>query len=66
MSARPKTTKMKKPNNDTRDVYDVFLRAADLGVESRVGTMDRNAVRPDQPASFAYDTDWLNFQTKRS
>lgn len=49
----------KKPNNDTRDAYDVYLWAADLGVEARVGTMYRDTLRLELPASFAYDSDWI-------
>jgi len=50
----------KKPTNDTRDAFDVYLSATGLGREARVGTIYRDTLRLEQPASFAYDSDWIN------
>lgn len=50
----------KKSINATRDAYDVYLWAANLGAEARVGTIYRDNLRLELPASFAYDRDWIN------
>lgn len=49
----------KKSKNETRDAYDVFLSAANLGVEAHVGTLRRDTLRTELPATFEYDPDWL-------
>ena len=42
-----------------REAFEVFLDAAELGVQGRVGTLYRHDVRTDLPGSFEYDRDWL-------
>lgn len=42
-----------------RVAYEVFLDAAEIGVQRRVGTLWRPLARTDAPAAFAYDADWL-------
>ncbi|HWM85519.1 MAG TPA: HipA domain-containing protein [Kofleriaceae bacterium] len=42
-----------------RESFEVFLDAAELGVQQRVGTLYRHDVRSDLPASFEYDHAWL-------
>jgi serine/threonine-protein kinase HipA len=49
----------KKLKNETRETYDVFLSATNLGKETRVGTMFRDVFRTDMPATFEYDPNWL-------
>lgn len=49
----------KKSKNDTREAYDVFLSAANLGIEARVGILRRDTLRTELPATFEYDPDWL-------
>lgn len=48
---------MAKP--EERAAYEVHLDAAELGVQQRVGTMYRHALRTDLPASFEYSEEWL-------
>lgn len=59
MNLELKTMASKTPNSDTREAYEVYLWAADLEIEARVGTMYRDTSRLDLPASFAYDDDWI-------
>lgn len=49
----------KKSKNDTREAYDVFLSAAHLGIEARVGCLRRDTLRTELAATFEYDPDWL-------
>jgi serine/threonine-protein kinase HipA len=42
-----------------REAFEVFLDAAELGVQQRVGTLYRHDVRTDLPGSFEYDRGWL-------
>lgn len=49
----------RKQINETRDTFDVYLSAADLGGEAHVGAMYRDTLRLDLPASFAYKREWV-------
>lgn len=42
-----------------RTAFEVFLDAAELGTQARVGTLFRNDARTDLGASFGYDEEWL-------
>lgn len=45
--------------NLARDAFEVFLDAAELGVQQQVGTLYRHDVRTDLAASFEYVRTWL-------
>lgn len=45
--------------NAARDAFEVFLDAAELGVQQQVGTLYRHDARTDLAASFEYASDWL-------
>lgn len=45
-----------------RDAFEVFLDAAELGVQQQVGTLYRHDVRTDLAASFEYAPTWLASQ----
>lgn len=45
--------------NIARDTFEVFLDAAELGVQEQVGTLYRHDVRTDLAASFEYAPNWL-------
>jgi serine/threonine-protein kinase HipA len=42
-----------------REAFEVFLDAAELGIQQQVGTLYRHDVRTDLPASFEYSPAWL-------
>jgi serine/threonine-protein kinase HipA len=44
---------------DGKETFQVLLDAAELGVRARVGTLSRQAVRTNLPASFDYEPSWL-------
>lgn len=48
--------------NIARDTFEVFLDAAELGVQQQVGTLYRHDVRTDLAASFEYAPNWLASQ----
>src|SRR5450631_2674278 len=45
--------------SDKRASFDVLLDANELGPQQRVGTLYTNGTRTDMPASFEYETGWL-------
>jgi serine/threonine-protein kinase HipA len=48
------------PVRSGRDAFEVFLDAAELGVQEKVGTLYRHEARTDLPASFEYERSWLD------
>jgi|GEM_PF-3638852 len=42
-----------------RESYEVYLEAAELGIQEQVGLLHRNLLRSDLPASFQYVPSWL-------
>ncbi len=42
-----------------RESFEVFLDAAELGIEQKIGTLYRHPVRTDLGAAFEYDESWL-------
>src|SRR5438105_4354149 len=42
-----------------RRAFEVYLDAAELGVQQKVGTLFRHETRTDLPPSFEYDGSWL-------
>lgn len=42
-----------------REAFEVYLDAADLGIQQKVGTLYRSTDRTDLPAPFQYDESWL-------
>lgn len=48
--------------NIARDTFEVFLDAAELGVQQQVGSLYRHDVRTDLAASFEYAPTWLASQ----
>jgi serine/threonine-protein kinase HipA len=43
-----------------RDAFEVYLDAAELGVQQKVGTLYRHDIRTDLAPAFEYDPAWLN------
>jgi serine/threonine-protein kinase HipA len=45
--------------NPTREAFEVFIEAEELGYSGQVGTLYRDKVRTDLPPSFEYTEEWI-------